>query len=102
MGLAVVGRSPGMSTGMSKACPSGVYRPATLGLDHPAILRHFPRTELESPPDDRIRIWISGDSDGETRIVPAAGWGVSAAAGGFTLPVNMDGFSVAGWRVIRI
>ena len=97
--LALAGHGYGHGRGLSQW---GAYGAASAGLDHSAILRHYyPGAAIETRADAAIRVWITGDSDGETRIVPTAGLRASAAAGGLTLPVTIDGISVSWWRVIR-
>ena len=97
--LTLAGHGYGHGRGLSQW---GAYGAATEGLDSSAILRHYyPGTELATRPDHPIRIWITGDSDGETRIVPTAGVRASAAAGGLTLPVAISGSTVTAWRVVR-
>ena len=97
--LTLAGHGYGHGRGLSQW---GAYGAATEGLDSSAILRHYyPGTDLATRPDHPIRVWISRDSDGETRIVPTAGLRASAAAGGLTLPVTIGGSTVTAWRVIR-
>lgn len=95
--LSMVGRGYGHGRGMSQW---GAYGAASrYGLSWRQILDfYYPGTSLSELSDSTIRVWISGDRDNNTTVLPTAG--LSATAGGVsvTLPT---GDSYRAWRAVK-
>lgn len=95
--MRLVGRGFGHGRGMSQW---GAYGAAQkYGLSWTEILAfYYPGTTRTRLADGLIKVWISGDRDGNTTVLPTAGLTVSASGASRTLPV---GRSILGWRAVR-
>ena len=93
----VTGAGFGHGWGMSQY---GAYGAARKGLSWQQILAfYYPRTTRGSlPGTGTIRVWVSGDSDGNLTFKPAAGAKISDGARSVTLPT---GSAYATWRISR-
>ncbi|TDC54403.1 SpoIID/LytB domain-containing protein [Jiangella ureilytica] len=97
--LVLEGRGFGHGRGMSQW---GAYGAAVSGLRYDAILAHYYRgTTLERRDDVRLRVRITADDDGETRVAPASGLTATAGDTALTLPSSLAGSRVTAWRVVR-
>ncbi|MFP5333959.1 MAG: SpoIID/LytB domain-containing protein [Actinomycetes bacterium] len=97
--LDVAGAGFGHGKGMSQWGARGA---AAEGLDTPAILAHYyPGTALETRAEPLLRVWIRGDTDNETEVVPASGLRVVTPAGEAVLPSSLGGQQVTRWRAVR-
>ena len=98
--LAIEGRGFGHGCGMSQW---GAYGAAVRGLSYDQILAHYYRgAELVSRDDIRLKVRITADDDGETRVAPSPGLTVTAGGTALTLPPSMRGYAVTAWRVVGV
>lgn len=92
----IEGRGYGHGRGMSQW---GAYGGASAGLDWKQVLAfYYPGTQRRILPDAQIRVWISADTDSDTRVVPAPGLSITSAGRRATLPT---GARYESWRVLR-
>lgn len=97
--LVLEGRGYGHGRGMSQW---GAYGAAASGLGYGRILAHYYRgTSLERRDDIRLRVRITADDDGETRVAPARGLTATAGDAALALPSSLGGSRVTAWRVVR-
>lgn len=90
----ITGRGFGHGIGMSQYAADGAGK---AGLTHPQILAYsYPGTRLDTRTFNPLRVGITTDDDGTTRVAHRSGLRVSAGPGGttYTLPTGRDQ-----WRV---
>lgn len=95
--LTMVGHGFGHGRGMSQWGAYGAA--AAYGKSWRSILDfYYTGTRRVTLADSTIRVWISGDNDNNTAVLPRTGLAVSSTAGTFTLPY---GKNITGWRAVR-
>ncbi|HEY5840562.1 MAG TPA: SpoIID/LytB domain-containing protein, partial [Mycobacterium sp.] len=93
----ITGGGFGHGLGMSQY---GAYGAAKRGLQHEQILAfYYPGTKITTQKASSIRVWISSDTDGDVRALPAAGLRVADNSGhSYKLPT---GSGYKAWRISR-
>ena len=95
----VRGAGWGHGWGMSQY---GAYGAARKGLNWKQILAfYYPGTKLKKtcPPRSMLKVWVTGDTDGRLRVLPARGLKVRDGVGGsYTVPT---GSKYKSWRISR-
>jgi stage II sporulation protein D len=92
------GHGYGHGRGMSQWGAEGA---ASLGIAYPQILStYYPGTKLVTSGEKaRIKVWLTGDSDGDLRVRPASGLRVSTGEHSKVLPATLADRKVTTWRV---
>lgn len=95
-GFVISGQGFGHGRGMSQW---GAYGAATAGLNWSRILDfYYPGTVRSKLPESTMRVWLSADNDGDTRIAPARGMSLTVGATRKALP---SGNGYRAWRAVR-